>query len=280
MNIADVKIVADSSADMLELEGIAFQSAPLKIITDAAQYVDDANLDVAAMADDLYTYKGTSRSSCPSPDDFLTAFGDAKYVFCVTITSGLSGSYNSACCAKEMYEEAHPDRRVFVLDSLSAGPELTLMVEKIKALVLGGAEFDEVVEKVNAYCRKTGLLFMLESLKNFANNGRISPIVAKAVGILGIRMVGKASDAGQLQPLDKCRGERKALDTIINHLKELGHRAGTVMIHHCFNLPAAETLAQLIKQHFPKSTVHIAPCLGLCTFYAEKGGLLVGFEKM
>ena len=94
MNLNEVKIIADSSADLLELEGINFSSAPLKISTDEAEFIDNAELDIKGMTDYLASYKGASRSSCPSPDDWLSAFGDAKYIFCIAITSGLSGMPN------------------------------------------------------------------------------------------------------------------------------------------------------------------------------------------
>ena len=279
MNLDEILIVADSSADLRELDGVGFGVAPLKIITKEKEYVDDTSLDVEKMVSELAKYKGRSSSSCPNASDWLNAFGDAKYIFCVTITATLSGSYNAAMMAKAEYEEQHPDRRVFVLNSLSAGPELKLMIDKIKELCLAGLDFDEVCEKVTEYTKSTGLLFMLESLKNFANNGRVSPIVAKAVGLLGIRMVGKASDKGDLQPLDKCRGEQKALKAIVNRLKSSGLKMGRVLIDHCFNLTAAEALKGQISLEFPHVAVEIGKCHGLCSFYAEKGGLLVGFEK-
>lgn len=280
MNLNEIKIVADSSADVLELSGVDFGVAPLKIITAQKEYVDDGLLDVGGMVEDLASYKGRSSSSCPNASDWLKAFGEAKYVFCVTITSGLSGSFASAVMAKSEYEEAHPDRKVFVLDSLSAGPELTLFVYKFKQLILQGLSFDEVCQRIREYSQKTGLLFMLASLKNFANNGRVSPLVAKAVGLLGIRMVGKASDKGDLQPLDKCRGEGKALKAILSRLKDEGLKKGSVIIHHCQNSAAAEMLKDMILTDFPEASVEISETLGLCSFYAEKGGLLVGFERM
>lgn len=279
MNFEEILIVADSSADLRGLCGVQFGVAPLKIITKEKEYVDDTSLDVEKMVSELAKYKGKSSSSCPNSSDWLNAFGDAKYIFCVTITATLSGSYNAAMMAKAEYEEQYPDRRVFVLNSLSAGPELKLMIDKIKELCLAGLDFDTVCERVTEYTQSTGLLFMLESLKNFANNGRVSPIVAKAVGLLGIRLVGKASDKGDLQPLDKCRGEQKALKAIVNRLKSSGLEKGRVIIDHCFNPTAAGALKGQINLEFPHAVVEVGKCHGLCSFYAEKGGLLVGFEK-
>ena len=274
-----VKIVADSSANLMELKTVAFDAAPMKVITAQREFVDDRNLDLDEMIGFFKSYKGRSQSSCPNPEDWLTTFGDAEDVFCVAITSGLSGSYNTACIAKEMYEAEHPGRRVFVIDSLSAGPELTLIVEKLEEMISEGKSYEEICTYIPEYQKKTGLLFMLESLNNFAANGRVSPAVAKIAGVLGIRIVGKASDVGTLEPTDKCRGEAKSLSAILKHLKESGLKTGKVILAHCLNESAANTLKNMIETELPGVAVKIGINLGLCSFYAEKGGLLVGFEK-
>lgn len=273
------KIVTDSSSDVLSLSGVAFSSAPLKIITSNDEFVDNENLDVENMVDTLSKYKGKSSTSCPNPEDWLKAFGDAEYIFCVTITGTLSGSYNAACIAKEMYEGLYPNRSVFVLNSLTAGPEIKLIIEKTNELIKQGKDFDTICKEISKYRIKTGLVFMLESMRNLANNGRVSPITARAAGLLGIRVVGKASDKGDLEPLDKCRGEKKALDTIISRIKSEGHKVGKVKISHCFNECAAQYIREKLMEEFSHIQVEIYKCRGLCSYYAEKGGLLVGFEK-
>ena len=273
------KIVVDSSADLLFAEDIPFAYAPLKIITAEKQYIDNADLDVKDMVDTLSTYKGKSSTSCPNPEDWLQAFGDAESVFCMTITGTLSGSYNSAILAKRLYEEKYPGRRVFVINSLSTGPEMKLIAEYIRELILKNEDYETICGKVTEYMQNTGLLFMLESMRNLANNGRINSVVAKAVGLLGIRIVGKASEAGDLQLLDKCRGQQKALEAMFNRMKEFGFNGGRVRLAHCFNEKAAETLKNMILTEFPASNIEVYTCRGLCAFYAEKGGMLVGYEK-
>lgn len=275
----NVRIVADSSANLLELEGVKFASAPLKIIAGDREFVDDSALNVEDMVTWFDSYKDRSKTSCPNPGDWLEAFDGADEVFCVAITSGLSGSYNAACVAKQMYEGENPGKKVYVIDSLSAGPELVLMVEKLKACIKKDMPFEDICAEMESYTQKTGLVFMLESLKNFAANGRVSPAVAKIAGVLGIRIVGKASLQGTLEQMHKCRGEAKALSTIVAHLKENGLNKGKVWIAHCMNEPAALKLKELIHQMADQAQVQIHKCRGLCSYYAEKGGLLVGFEK-
>ena len=275
----DLKIVADSSADLFSLEDFPFAAAPLKIVTSEKEYPDTAETDIAQMVDELAQYKGRSTTSCPSPNDFLSAFGDAENVFCVTITSGLSGSNNAANIAAQDYMEQHPERKVFVLDSLSAGPELTLSVEKVREMAENGEGFESICEKIVEYSKHTGLIFMLESLRNLANNGRVKPIVAKAAGLLGIRLVGKASDEGTLEPIEKCRGEKRAIAELLNQLKTLGYVGGKVSIGHVFNENAANELKAKILAEYENAQIEIHRLGALCSFYAEKGGMIVGFEK-
>jgi len=274
-----IKIVADSSADISELKKIDFAYAPMKVITAEKEFVDDASLDVADMVQYLEKYKGKSKSSCPNASDWLEAFGDAEEIFCVTITSGLSGSYNSACAAKQLYESEHPERRVFVVDSLSAGPEIRLIIEALESMIGAEIPYEEICQRITEYRSRTGLYFMLKSLRNFANNGRVSPTVAKIVGFIGICIVGKASDAGTLEPVHKCRGEAKSLEKLVSDLEAAGYAGGKVRITHCFNEAAAIRLRELVLAKFPNADVAIAQPMGLCSFYMENGGVLVGFEK-
>ena len=272
------KIVADSSANLMELEGVDFAYAPLKICTDEQEYVDDAQLDVAAMVQDIAAYKGKTSTACPNADEWREAFGDAEHVFCVAITSNLSGSYNAAMIAKNDYEAAHPDRHVCVIDTLSAGPEMTLVVEKIRDLIKAGEEYESICAKVREYMNHTRLIFSLESLKNLARNGRVKPAVAAIAGLIGIRLIGKASDEGTLEPTNKCRGERKALAQLLTNMIELGYEGGRVRIVHCMNSNAAQALKESIRNAFAKADIQVDITRGLCSYYAELGGLLVGFE--
>lgn len=273
-----IKIVSDSSSDILENAGLDFAYASMKIITSEKEFVDNSSLDINEMVTFLESYKGRSQTSCPNAEDWLNAFGSADDVICVTITSGLSGSYNTACAAKRIYEEDE-NKRVFVLDSLSTGPEMALIIEKLEELIRNDLPYEEICEKIQAYTKQTGLLFMLKSLKNLANNGRVSPAMARLLEMIGICIVGKASDEGKLDTTHKCKGENRSLETLIRDLKGYGVSSGKISIAHCQNEEGALKLQALIKKEFPDAKSEIHPLRGLCSFYAEKGGILVGFEK-
>ena len=271
------KIVVDSSSDLLKMPGVDLANAPLKITSGEREFVDDANLDVADMVEYLRGYTGRSSTACPSAGEWMDAFGDAEQVFCVTITSNLSGAYNSAVVAKNEYEATYPERKVEVLDSYSTGPEMVLMVEKIVELMEQGLPMEEVAAQVRDYAEKAQLLFALGSLNNLARNGRVNPAVAKVAGVLGIRVVGKATE-GRLDPLSKCRGEERALAEIISLMDNLGYQGGKVRISHCFNPEAMEKISAMIQEKWPQAQIQSRQARGLVSFYAELNGLLVGFE--
>ena len=157
------------------------------------------------------------------------------------------------------------------MDSLSAGPELKLHIEKAVELIQTGLDFDDICAELSNYAKNNNeLIFCLESLTNLANNGRVSPLVAKVAGVLGIRVCGRASNQGQLEQKDKSRGERKALIAVHKYMKELGYTSGKVRIDHCFNESAAEQLKDMILKECPSADIVIEKARGLCSFYAEK----------
>ena len=272
------KIIADSSSNRFYMKGVPYATVPLKIVTQAKEYVDDENLNVPEMVEEILRQSGRSGSSCPNVQEWLEAFGDADCIFAVTITSNLSGSYSAAMQARKEYLSLHPEAKVCVLDSLSTGPEMLLIIEKLHQYIQAGKSFEEIESQIRAYMQHTHLLFTLKSLTNLARNGRVNPAMTAIAGALGIYVVGRASDEGTLEQMHKCRGERNSLKTTLSAMKKLRFSGGKVRIDHCLNPEAATQLRSMILQEYPECDVQIGTCSGLCSFYAEKGGFLVGFE--
>lgn len=272
------KIVADSSSNVRELQNVDYKSVPLKIICEGKEYVDDSNLNVGKMIDDLKYSKSASTTSCPNSQEWLDAFEGGEDIFAFTITSSLSGSFNSATNAKNLYLSNNENANVCVVDSLSTGGEMQLLMEKVVECYENGYDFESTKNEIENYKKNTHLIFCLKSMNNLAKNGRVSSASAKVALVLGIRVVGKASDEGTLQPLHKCRGEGKALQTIYEVMLAEGFCGGKVRISHCNNEEGAKKLEEIIKSSFRNCDVEINECGALCSYYAEDGGLIVGYE--
>ena len=197
------KIVADSGCDYKKVANLApdttFQSVPLSIQIEGTDYVDDARLDIDYMMNAMYTSSKAATSACPSPQAYEAAYEGAENVIVITLTGTLSGSFNSARVAKEMFQEHHPSVNIHLIDSLSAGGEMDLLVTEINRLIAQGLEFEQLVEAITAYQQKTKLLFVLAKVDNLVKNGRLSKLLGAVVGLLNIRMVGEASSQGTLE---------------------------------------------------------------------------------
>lgn len=272
------KIVADSSCDMWELNDVDFAVAPMTISTDNKHYVDNQELDVHLMSEDLAKYKGVSHTACPSVGSWLDCYEGYDEVFVVTLTGAMSGTYNSAMTAKGIYEEENENVKVHVFDSLSTGPEMRLLIEKLKEMIEEDLTFEEIVEKGQDYLKHTRLFFALKSLHNFAMNGRVNKAVASAIGVLNISIFATASEEGTIQQISKCRGEKKVVKSMIEHLENAGYHGGKVRISHADNLKLAHNVRDKILELYPHADIIVYPMGGLCTYYAEIGGLLVGCE--
>ena len=271
------RIVADSSSNILSMDNPHYFSVPMKVRAEK-EYIDDARLDVAQMVEDLKHHKGTSGSACPSVGEWLDAFGDADMVFGTTMSKSLSGSYNAACEAARMFEEENPGKKAYIFNTLSAGPQQMFLNEKIMELAAQGLDFETIQEKALEYYKNTHILFCLESMMNLARNGRVSMAAAKIAGVLGIRACGDAK-GGMITPVHKPRGARKTTETLVEMMKERGFYDGAQLrIAHCLGQTQAEDLANAVLAQFPNARITIEPTTALCSFYAEAGGLMIGFE--
>ena len=271
------KIVSDSSSNIFSITGADYATVPMKVIA-AKEYIDTPQLDLQGMVEDLKAHKGKSGSSCPNVGEWLEAFGDADMIFGVTISKNLSGSYNAAQQAAEEYMEQNPGKRVYIFDSLAAGPQQAMLIDKINQLIQEGCDFDTIVEKAREYHNHTHILFCLESLTNLARNGRVSMAVAKIASVLGIRVIGDVK-GGEITPVHKIRGEKKSLQTLVEMLAERGFQDGALIrVANCFGKSQTNALKEAVMQQYPNCRFVIEPTTALCSFYAEAGGLMIGFE--
>lgn len=274
-------IVVDSGCDLRMLEGdgkeFYYRQAPLCLRLDESEWIDDSSLDTKAFMQEMSTCTH-SGSAAPSPGQWYQFFMEAEEIFALTITGTLSGSHNSAAIARQMALEKYPDKKIFLLDSKSTGPEMILLVYKIRECIRKGMTYEEITKEVTAYHQKTRLLFVLESLDNLIKNGRVSKIQGVMAGVLGIRILGRASEEGTLEILKKCRGKQSAYDKLVQQMLADNFQGTKVVISQCFQEEMAQYLCKKIRQSFPACQIEIIPTSGLCSYYAERGGILLGYD--
>ena len=273
-----MRIIADSSCDLYSLDYQDFKTVPLTIYTKERSFVDDENLNITEMLDYLASYKDRSYTSCPSIDAFKEAFEGADEIFVMTITSALSGSYNSALNAAQMYKDEHPLAKIAVLDSLSTGAEEILALQKLVKLIKEGKNFETIEEEIRAYLAKSRLFFSFFSIHNLAQNGRVNKTAAGVLNVLNIGVYGTATSEGKIAMTGKARGEKKCLKALFDQMKEAGYEGGKAIITHTENEEAAQNLKDLVLSSYPDANIQIFPTRGLCSYYMERKGVVISCE--
>ncbi len=274
-------IVADSSCDLNPeiADAVDVSIVPFKLYIEGEEYIDDKELNVLNFVSKMIKSPELPRSACPSPNDFMEKFQKAREVFVITISSMLSGTFNSAELAKNLYKEEYPDAKVHVFDSKSASIGETLIAMRVRELINKGLDFETIVENVETYIASQKTLFIAESLENLMKNGRISKFKGRLATALNIKPIMAATDEGEIVLVEKARGSNKAFKRLAEMVSE---RAGNAQerilaISHCDNPSRAEMLKAEIEKHCKFKDIIIVQTAGLSSLYVDNQGIILTF---
>ena len=274
-------IVGDTSCDLFALEGgkdvFDFATIPFTIRIGGREYIDDENMPVDEMLTANENHAELAQTACPSPEDWRSKFEAPGPVVAFTISSALSGSYNSACTARTMLQEEDPSKQIAVIDSKATGPEEAMLILKARELILAGRPFEEVEKALELEAEKIHTIFALASYRNLIKAGRVSRLIGFIAGHLGFWGIGIGSDAGEIAIRGKARGDRAMIRFMAEEVKKVGVAGNEIRISHCQNEKAAGMLKEQLEALFPDVKVYLMETRGLDSFYAERHGLIVGF---
>ncbi|MBQ1466542.1 MAG: DegV family protein [Eubacteriaceae bacterium] len=276
-------IISDSSIDLFEPENkpenVDFFTVPFTINVDGVDYVDDEDLDTSVLLEAMKATKKGSSSACPSPGAWHELFSREGNVIALTITSGLSGSYNSAMAARAMVHEEEPEKNIEVIDSRSTGSEIILILRKLCSLISEGLDFDEVMSRVREYTKTTYTSFVLSSFDNLVKNGRMSRITGFIAHTMGLVGIGIASPEGTIDIKGVARGRKKAINVVLEDMKHRAVHVHEVIIDHCMNPEFAAMVRDAILEIWADAHIKLFRTRGLCSYYAEYGGLIIGYSS-
>lgn len=276
------KIIGDSCLDLTEelKKDPHFQMIPLTLQVDDTLVVDDETFDQKAFLKLVKESPNCPKTACPSPETFKKAYEcEEDWVFVITLSGHLSGSYNSAVLAKELYVEEHGPKNIAVIDSLSASSGELLIALKIRELCEAGKSFEEVVEKVTELRDNLGTYFVLETLEFLRKNGRLTGLQAFFATALNIKPV-MGADSGTIIKLDQARGINKALSRMCEiAVKDAGEtKEKTAVIAHCNNAERAVMVKNELAGRAEFKEILITETAGVATVYAGDGGIILAIE--
>ena len=280
------KIIGDSCLDLTEelKKDPGFQMIPLTLQVGNVQVIDDETFDQSAFIEMVKACPECPKTACPSPESFKKAYeeADADAVFVITLSNHLSGSYNSAVLAKELYEEEKKEagepvtKKIAVIDSLSASSGELDQALYIRDLCEQGLDFETVAEMAEAYSHRMKTYFVLETLDTLRKNGRLSGLQAFFATALNIKPV-MGAEEGVIIKLDQARGINKALQRMCDiAVKETGDTSGKrVVICHVHHQERALYVKAELEKRASFKEIVITEAAGVATVYANDGGIIL-----
>ena len=274
------KIIGDSCLDLTEelKKDPHFQMIPLTLQVDDVQVIDDETFDQKKFLGLVKACPECPKTACPSPEMFKEAYEcDAENIFVITLSSNLSGTYNSAVLAKGLYEEEHGKKNIAVIDSWSASSGELNIGLMIRDLCEQGMPFEEVVEKAMQYTQhEMKTYFVLESLDTLRKNGRLSGLQAFFATTLNIKPV-MGADKGNIIKLDQARGINKALVRMCELAVKEAKNPETlrVIVAHCNNEARAQLVKEELSKRAPFKEIIVTETAGVATVYANDGGIIL-----
>lgn len=273
------KIVVDSCCELPKelLEDARFERVPLGLEVGEYQILDDESFNQDEFLRKVAEYPKCPKSSCPSPERFMEAYHtEAEHVYCVTLSSHLSGSYNSALLAKELYAEKYGEKKIHVVDSQSASGGETQLALKLMELEEAGLPFEKIVEEIESYRDSVKTYFVLDNLETLRKNGRLSGVKALVASTLSIKPV-MGGDRGEIVQRSQTIGMKKALsklvELVVNEVKESTSRR--LIITHCNAPQRAEQVKKMVLEKIPFLECIIMDTRGISSMYANDGGIIV-----
>ena len=273
------KIVIDSCGELpfQYQNDIRFERVPLGLEVEGEVIMDDENFDQAEFLKKVAESPQCPRSACPSPEKFREAYcTEAEHVYAITLSSHLSGSYNSAVLGMNLYREKYGKKQIHVVDSESASCGETQIVKKLVELEEQGLPFEEIVKQIEEFRSTMHTYFVLDNLETLRKNGRLTGVKALVASTLSIKPV-MAGDKGNIVQRGHSIGMKKALrrmaEIILEEVGDTQHR--TLMITHCNAPDRAETIKKLLTDKVQFRDCLIMDTRGVSSMYANDGGVIV-----
>lgn len=273
------RIVGDSCLDLTKemREDSRFQIVPLTLQVDDTLIIDDERFDQAEFLKLVRESKECPKTACPSPEAFKKAYEcEEEDVYVLTLSSHLSGSYNSAMVGKNLYEEEHGHKNILVIDSESASSGEVNLAMAIGEMYEKGMDFEEVSKRILEMRDQQKTYFVLDSLEYLRKNGRLTGLQAFFATALNIKPV-MGADHGVIIKLDQARGVGKAFSRMCEiAVRERGNdNEMCAVVAHCNAPERARQVKEELERLGLNREIVITETAGVASLYAGDGGIIL-----
>jgi len=274
-----IKIVVDSSVDLPNeyIEKIGLEIVPLTVSFGEDHYLDRVDITPEEFHDRMMREKELPKTAQPAPGRFLEVFDKfgkmGHQVICLCLSSGLSGTYNSARLAQSM-----TDTEVEVVDTLSGSTGLGILAYLGSKWAEVGKSLQEISKDIKEYAENITVYALLDTVENAVKGGRLSPIKGAIASLLNLKVICEVRH-GKVDVIEKVRGTQKAYARLTELIAEKtqGRQIPMIGIAHVANEKGAKMLKEAVM-NVHKEAEYFETAMGATiSTYAGKGGLVIAF---
>ncbi|WP_077624160.1 DegV family protein [Sediminibacillus massiliensis] len=279
-----IQLITDSSSDLpKEMQRkLNIEVVPIYLRIDGKQFKPGIDLELPEFYERMENSKELPSSSAPNPNDFYQAFKkvDADTpILCLSLSKGISSTYNNAEMAKNMLLEEEPSRKIEVLNSKSASSGLIILLNEAAQKAEEGLSFEQLISHMKDKIEQTQTLFVLKTLENVIKGGRLDRVKGTIAKTLNIKLLLKASDEGTIEVSEKVRGDKKSIRRFVDQIGEYTKNVENkvIALTHCNAEDRGKSVMEEIKNKYPFKETILTEMGPLIATYAGEGGLVVSF---
>jgi len=276
-------IIADSSCDLRTADItdnlVDFVTVPIHYDLGGASYLDTEDSDVTTLTAKMKEHKQAPKTACPSVETFADTMRSAKsqHVFVITLSSKLSGTYNSARLAAETVNE-EGDKKVFVFDSLTTSAGLARIVYKLTDLIKKDeCNFDTLCEKLTEIRSRNRIRFFLHDLGNLVKSGRMSKVLGIITSVIPLKLICGDNGEGEIKKYKQVLGGKRGIDALSEFpANDKADTNDLIVISHCNNVEGVGTVTAILKKLGFKN-IKTLLMRGIATFFANEKGIAIAY---
>ena len=273
-----IKIITDGSCDLSHevLNKFNINVVPLGVSFGEEHYTAGVDIDNKEFYAKMKESKELPKTFCPSPENFCKEYQcEEDKIIVIALSSKLSGTYNSASLARDLYLSEHKGKDIRVIDSMTGSIGAGLLLIKAAKMISEGKDIDEIVEAIENLKEKISFYGTLETLENAIKGGRINPLAGKIIGALNFKAIVQIKD-GVVKPIDKARGESNSIKKVANYItSSIEDTKDKILCLMHANCPEkAHKLLSIIEKTHKFDEVYISEVGPVMGTYTSEGAVL------
>lgn len=281
-----IQLMSDGGADIPKrlIEALNIKVVPLYIYFQDEEYKTGVTMDRETFYEKMSKSDKLPRSSAPGPMDFYDAYKQVNSnipIIMLSISKGLSVTYENAVMAKNLLLEEEPDRQIEVINSKTASCGLSLLLHEAKKKIDENYTYKQIIDHLYRQVEQTNTLFVLKTLENLILGGRLNRVKGTIAKSLNIKPLMRGSDEGTIEVTEKVRGDKKSIRRFVEQISEYTQNFENriITMAHCNAEDRAKKVLANIQGMYPFKDVYLTNMGPLTATYAGEGGLVMSFFK-